>query len=68
MMDQLSYQELVNQGVLLMQAENYGKAVEFFRSAIELDPSATVGYFHLGTAMENLDRLDEARDAFHRVV
>ncbi len=67
MSDQLSYQELVNQGVLLMQAENYGKAAEFFQSAIELDPSAKDGYFHLGNAMANLDRLDEALDAFRRV-
>ena len=68
MTDQLSYQELVNQGVLLMQAENYGKAAEFFQSAIELDPSAKEGYFHLGNAKANLDQLDEALDAFRRVV
>ena len=68
MTDQLSYQELVNQGVLLMQAENYGKAAEFFQSAIVLDPSAKEGYFHLGNAKANLDQLDEALDAFQRVV
>ena len=68
MTDQLTYQELVNQGVLLMQAENYEKAEEFFRAAIELDPSAKDAYFHLGNAEANLDRLDEALESFCRVV
>lgn len=68
MTDQLTYQELVNQGVLLMQTENYKKAAEFFQSAIELDPTTKDAYFHLGNANANLDRLDEALASFRRVV
>jgi len=66
--DELSYQELVNQGVVLMQAENYAKAKLFFEDAIQIEPGKKDAYFHLGNANANLELLDEALYAFKKVV
>lgn len=66
--EQLSYQELVNQGIVLMQVENYTKAKEFFTEAIRLAPGEKDAYFHLGNANANLELFDEALYAFKKVV
>lgn len=66
--EELSYQELVNQGIVLMQVENYIKARDFFAEAIRLDPEKKDAYFHLGNANANLEMFDEALYAFKKVV
>ncbi len=66
--EELSYQELVNQGIVLMQVENYTKAREFFAEAVRLAPEKKDAYLHLGSASANLEMLDEALYAFKKAV
>lgn len=67
-MDNERYEELVNQGVTLMQVQNYEKAKEAFEKAIDLDKHNKKAYMHLGNALANLDSLEEAKAAFEKVL
>ena len=60
--------ELVNQGITLMQVQNYSKAKEMFLKAIELDKNNKVAYMHLGNACANLEEFEEAKSAFEKVL
>ncbi|MBI4357965.1 MAG: tetratricopeptide repeat protein [Candidatus Omnitrophica bacterium] len=42
--------------------------IERYRKVIELDPKDVLGYFSLGTALLDAERLEEARDAFEKAV
>lgn len=65
---ELDYKELINQGITLMQVQNYLKAKEYFEKAISLDKQNKDGYMHLGNACANLEQLDEALSAFEKVL
>ena len=67
-MENERYEELVNQGITLMQVQNYEKAAETFEKAIELDKHRKDAYMHLGNARANLDELDAAEAAFEKVL
>jgi Flp pilus assembly protein TadD len=41
-------------------------AVREYRLLMETNPDYAVSYFHCGQALERLDRLEEARDAYEK--
>ena len=68
MNDSLRYDELVNQGITLMQVQNYSKAKDMFLQATEVDKNNKTAYMHLGNACANLDEFEEAKTAFEKVL
>lgn len=67
-MEKETYQELIGQGVLLMSAEKYAKAKEYFEKAASILPEEKEAYVHLGNANVNLDLFDDALDNFQKAV
>lgn len=55
--------ELAREGLVALNEERYAQAESRFRRALELVPAATVAVLR-GRALEPLDRLVEARDAY----
>ena len=51
---------LLAKGIALLDAAEYAAAEEFFRECIGKDPQDAEGYFYLGEALSELNRLEEA--------
>ena len=49
-------------------AKQLDRAIELYKQALAIKPSWDEGHWNLGTALYELDRFAEARDAFRRVV
>ena len=56
-----------NLGTLSFHLGNYEKALSEFSEALRLEPSNVTNYFNLGTAYMDLNRLDEAEEAYKHV-
>jgi tetratricopeptide (TPR) repeat protein len=63
-----SLESLIEDGVRLSRNGDATSALERFRDAIALEPRAAEGYFNLGIALRNLNRLDDAIAAFEHAV
>jgi tetratricopeptide (TPR) repeat protein len=59
--------ELLNNGMAQYKAGNYAQAAKILESSLKQNASAE-GLFYLGMAYTHLNRFDEARDAFDRVL
>jgi len=75
----LKARDQINKGVRAYSASEYAEAVEYFKSAVELDPSLTVARLYLGTSYlsqyipgaeseENLRMADLAESEFLKVL
>jgi predicted negative regulator of RcsB-dependent stress response len=53
-----------NLGLALIYDKQYDKAVDALEEAVELDPVTSYMWNNLGMAYEQLDRLEDARDAY----
>jgi DNA-binding winged helix-turn-helix (wHTH) protein/tetratricopeptide (TPR) repeat protein len=59
--DAMPYRSL---GIISIDLGNWEKALEEFREALRLEPTAAVSYLDLGVAYASLNRLDEAEAAY----
>ena len=53
-----------NLGTVLLRARHFGEAVDAFRSSLRIRPDAAETYLHLGYALNELQKNDEAEAAF----
>jgi GH25 family lysozyme M1 (1,4-beta-N-acetylmuramidase) len=60
------WQELYDQGLQLVQDKKYEKAVEYFRKAIEEDPSKGEAYLELAKAYMELEKYDLAKETLEQ--
>jgi tetratricopeptide (TPR) repeat protein len=58
------YRAHLHRGNLYLTKGAYQQAIEDYRAAIELDASDAAAFYNLGVALQQLQRLEEAGDAF----
>lgn len=62
------FDALVAEANKARDAKEFDRAIDLYRQALALRPSWTEGYWNLGTSLYELERFQEARDAFRKVV
>jgi tetratricopeptide (TPR) repeat protein len=65
---QAYYATFFNEGIQVLQAEDYEGARDLFRKATEIDPRKTDAYLNLGYTLSQLDDEDAALKAFATAV
>jgi protein O-mannosyl-transferase len=55
-------------GAIHLQLEEYEQALPYLARALEMQPESGIVHHRLGLALENLDRLDEAKAHYRRAV
>ncbi len=61
-------QNLVELGKFYYLNQKYDQAVAEYRRAVELDPKNTDALFNLGIALETINDLEGAREAFEKLL
>ena len=61
-------QDMLNRGISAMQLERYEAAADCLRQAAELDPENFDATIQLGNALANLEKFDEAIEAFQNAL
>jgi tetratricopeptide (TPR) repeat protein len=51
-------------GIIAMKETNWKDAAEYLKRSLELNPDDYATYFFLGAALQNLGKLDEARESY----
>lgn len=62
------FDKIVRDAAAARDARRIEESIALYQQAVRLRPSWIEGYWHLGTAFYELDRYQDARDAFARVV
>lgn len=65
---QPTFDDLAKRASAAREAKRVEEALTLYARAVKMKPSWTEGHFHLGTAAYELDRYQQARDAFATVV
>lgn len=63
---QADYQAFM--AALLQRLEHHKEAVAHYQAALQITPNSGLWLMGLGLSLESMQRLDEARDAFHRAI
>ncbi len=61
-------QPQVHLGNIAFETADFEAALGFYRKALDIDGNLPGVYFDLGTALEKLDRLEDATDAFRNAI
>src|SRR5689334_447570 len=59
---------IVKQATAARQAEHWEDAVDLYTRIVKLRPDYVEGYWYQGTALYQLDRFQECRDSFRKVI
>lgn len=65
--DRYSPSALVNKGNVLFKQKLYERARDCYREALQDDPTCVEALYNFGLTAKQLDRLDEALDAFYKI-
>ena len=62
------FDQLVKAATAAREAEHWEDAVDLYSRIVKLRPDYAEGYWYQGTALYQLDRFQECRDSFRRVI